>query len=251
MNQNVQTEAEQLEAGQTLLEHLDELRIRLTWAAAGLLVGTIVSFTFARRLLEFLIAPYDDQLQVIGPTENIETFFKVALVSGAILAMPWILYQVWLFVAPALEKHERRFVYIFIPSAFLLFLLGIAFSWTVLLPAAIDFLANFMPTIFMTEWRANEYIGFTTTFLFWIGVSFELPLVFYLLARAGMLTATTLREQWRVAIVGVAVLAAAVTPSIDPVTMMLTMVPLLILYVLSIGLAGIGQRQFRRSTAVE
>lgn len=242
---------EQLESGETLLEHLNELRIRLTWAVGGLVLGTGLSFAFTRPLLEFLIAPYDDQLQVIGPTENIETFFKVALVSGAILSMPWILYQVWLFVAPALEASERRFVYVFIPSAFTLFLLGIAFSWLVLLPAAIDFLANFMPSIFMSEWRANEYISFTTTFLFWIGVSFELPLVFYLLSRAGMLTATTLREQWRMAVVGVAVLAAAVTPSIDPVTMMLTMVPLLILYVLSIGLASIGQRQFRRATSLD
>lgn len=251
MSENTKIEQEQIESGQTLLEHLNELRIRLTWAVAGLLVGTVISFAFARPLLEFLIAPYNSQLQVIGPTENIETFFKVALVSGAILAMPWILYQIWLFVAPALEPQERRFVYVFIPAAFTLFLLGIAFSWLVLLPAAIDFLADFMPTIFVTEWRANEYIGFTTTFLFWIGVSFELPLIFYLLARAGMITARTLREQWRMAVVGVAVLAAAVTPSIDPVTMLLTMVPLLILYVLSIGLAGIGQRQFQRSMAID
>jgi sec-independent protein translocase protein TatC len=243
--------ADPTENGQTILEHLNELRIRLTWAVAGLVVGTVVSFAFAQQLLEFLIAPYDDQLQVIGPTENIETFFKVALVSGAILSMPWILYQVWLFVAPALQTSERRFVYIFIPSAFAFFLLGVAFSWTVLLPAAINFLANFMPSIFVTEWRANEYISFTTTFLFWIGVSFELPLIFYLLARAGMITATALREQWRMAVVGIAVLAAAVTPSIDPVTMMLTMVPLLILYLLSIGLARVGERQFQRSMAVD
>lgn len=251
MNQSAQIADEQLESEQTILEHLNELRIRLTWAIAGLVVGTVISFAFARQLLEFLIAPYDDQLQVIGPTENIETFFKVALVSGAILSMPWMLYQIWLFVAPALQRSERRFVYVFIPSAFALFLLGVTFSWTVLLPAAIDFLANFMPTIFMTEWRANEYIGFTTTFLFWIGVSFELPLIFYLLARAGMLTATTLREQWRLAVVGIAVLAAAVTPSIDPVTMLLTMVPLVILYILSIGLVTIGQRQFQRATAID
>jgi sec-independent protein translocase protein TatC len=251
MSESNNLEEEQLENGQTLLEHLNELRVRLTWAVAGLVVGTVISFVFAQPLLEFLIAPYGSQLQVIGPTENIETFFKVALVSGGILSMPWILYQVWLFVVPALEPKERRFVYIFIPSAFILFLLGIVFSWTVLLPAAIEFLAEFMPDIFTTEWRANEYISFTTTFLFWIGVSFELPLIFYLLARAGIITSATLREQWRMAVVGIAVLAAAVTPSIDPVTMMLTMVPLLILYVLSIGLARLGQRQFQRATAID
>lgn len=237
--------------GQTILEHLNELRKRLTWAVIGLAVGTVISFLFTEPLLQFLIAPYGDMVQAISPTEPIETYFKVALVSGAILAMPVMLYQIWLFVAPALEKNERRFVYIFIPAAFIMFLLGLTFSWYVLLPAAINFLAGFMPDIFLTEWTAREYISFTTTFLFWIGVCFEMPLVVYLVARAGLVEARTLREQWRVAIVGIAVLAAAVTPSIDPVTMLLTMLPLLVLYGLSIGLAALGQRQFQRSMAID
>ncbi len=237
--------------GQTILEHLNELRKRLTWAVIGLAVGTVISFLFTEPLLQFLIAPYGDMVQAISPTEPIETYFKVALVSGAILAMPVMLYQIWLFVAPALEKNERRFVYIFIPAAFIMFLLGLTFSWYVLLPAAINFLAGFMPDIFLTEWTAREYISFTTTFLFWIGVCFEMPLVVYLIARAGLVEARTLREQWRVAIVGIAVLAAAVTPSIDPVTMLLTMLPLLVLYGLSIGLAALGQRQFQRSMAID
>ena len=234
-----------------ILAHLDELRKRLTWAVIGLAIATGISFVFARPLLEFLIAPYGEQLQAIRPTETIETYFKVALVSGGVLSMPWILFQIWKFISPALEPKERRFVYIFVPSGFLLFMTGIAFSWFVLLPAAIDFLANFMPTIFVVEWTAGEFIGFETTFLFWMGVSFELPLIIYLLARVGLITAATLRENWRVAVVGIAVLAAAVTPSIDPLTMLLTMVPLLVLYILSIGLAALGYRQFHRSVEIE
>ncbi len=238
--------------GQTFLEHFSELRVRVTWAVGALLVCTVISFAFAQSLLEFLIAPYGENVQAISPTEPIETYFKVALVSGAVLAMPFILYQVWLFVKPALEsKEERRFVYIFVPSAFLLFLIGIAFSWLVLLPAAISFLSGFMPTVFLVEWTANEYIGFTTTFLFWIGVSFEMPLIIYLIARAGIITPQGLREQWRVAIVAIAVIAAVVTPSIDPITMLLTMVPLTVLYGLSILLAYVGQRQFERAMAIE
>lgn len=237
--------------GQTILEHLNELRKRLTWAVIGLVVGTVISFLFTEPLLRYLIAPYGDVVQAISPTEPIETYFKVALVSGGILSMPVIIYQIWLFVAPALEKSERRFVYVFVPAAFLMFLLGIAFSWYVLLPAAINFLAGFMPEIFLTEWTAREYISFTTTFLFWIGVCFEMPLVVYLVARAGLIEARTLREQWRVALVGIAILAAAVTPSVDPVTMLLTMLPLLVLYILSILLAMLGQRQFRRAMAID
>jgi sec-independent protein translocase protein TatC len=237
--------------GQTILEHLNELRIRLTWAAGALAIGTIIAFTFTQPVLEFLIEPYNNQVQAISPTEPIEIYFKLALVLGAILAMPVILYQVWLFVAPALERHEKKYALVFVLSAFGLFLVGMAFAWVVLLPAAISFLRDFMPTIFDSQWTGREYIGFTSTFLFWIGVSFEMPLVIYLLARGGFVQARTLREQWRLALVAIAVIAAAVTPSIDPITMLLAMAPLLLLYVLSIGLAAIGGRQFARSMAIE
>ena len=237
--------------GQTILEHLDEFRIRLTWAVGGLVVATVISFAFTEKLLEFLIKPYGDQLQTLSPTEGIETYFKVALMSGAIIAMPWILNQFWLFIAPGLHGNERRFVYIFVPSATFLFLVGVAFAWLVLLPAAILFLSTFMPEIFWAQWTSNEYIGFATSFLFWIGISFEMPLIIYFLSRVGVITSQMLREHWRVAIVGIAVLAALVTPSIDPMTMILTMIPLVILYGLSIILASIGQKQFQRSVALQ
>jgi sec-independent protein translocase protein TatC len=257
-------EPEPIEGGETILHHLNELRIRLTWAFVSLAVATLISFSFTQPLLEFLIAPYVEQvqtvtpegetvpldeekrLQLLRPTEGIETYFKVALVAGAIFSMPLILYQLWLFVSPGLEKHERRYVYLFIPSGTILFLLGVIFAWLVLMPAAIGFLASFMPSIFTAQWTAQEYIGFTTSFLFWIGISFEMPLIIYILSRVGVVSAASLRQNWRVAIVAIAVLAAAVTPSIDPVTMVLTMIPLLILYLLSIALAVIGQRQFER-----
>jgi sec-independent protein translocase protein TatC len=241
---------------ETILTHLNELRIRLTWAAAGLLVTTIISFVFAEPLLDFLLAPYSAssplgaELQTLRPTEGIETFFKVSLLSGAILAMPWILYQLWLFIAPGLTKQERRYIYIFLPSSLLLFGLGLSFAWFILVPAAVQFLANFLPGVFKADWTGQEYIGFLTTMLFWIGMSFQMPVIVYFIARVGLVTAKTLREQWRIAIVGIAVLAAAITPSIDPVTMMLTMAPLVVLYGLSILLAHFGQRQFEKSMAI-
>lgn len=240
------TEAREL----SLLEHLNELRIRLTWAVAGLLVATIISFVFAEPLLNFLLRPYNDQLQMLRPTEGIEIFFKVSLLSGAVLSMPLILYQIWLFVAPGLTRQERRYVIVFIPSALLLFVIGLAFAWYILLPAAVRFLAGFMPEVFRTEWTAQDYISFVVRMVFWIGVSFEMPVIVYLIARAGVVTAQALREQWRIAVVAIAVLAAIITPSIDPITMMLTMLPLNILYGLSILLAHVGQRQFERSMAI-
>jgi sec-independent protein translocase protein TatC len=165
--------------------------------------------------------------------------------------MPWILYQLWQFIAPGLERNEKQYVYIFVPSATFLFLIGVAFAWLVLLPAAISFLSTFMADIFEARWISREYISFATTFLLWIGVSFEMPLIIYFMARFGVISSTTLREQWRIALVGIAVLAAAITPSVDPVTMLLTMVPLFILYLLSILLAAVGQRQFRKVVALD
>lgn len=237
--------------GSTLLEHLNDLRVRLTWAVAGLAVGVVIGFIFAEQILNFLIEPYGETLQTLSPTEGIQTYFRVALFAGATLAMPWILYQLWLFIRPGLHAHEKRYVYIFIPAATILFLTGVAFSWFVLLPSAITFLSTFMESIFSAEWTSEEYIGFATSFLFWIGVSFEIPLIIYFLSLFGILSSRTLREHWRIAIVGIAVLAAVITPSIDPVTMLLTMLPLLFLYLLSILLASVGYRQFERKVALD
>lgn len=237
----------------SILDHLNELRRRLTSAAIAILITTVLSFIFAEQLLEFLLAPYSRSieggaaLQTLRPTEGIETYFRVSLLSGIILAMPVILFEFWRFIRPALRKNEERYIYIFIPSALLLFGLGIAFAWYVLAPAAIYFLANFMGDIFRAEWTGQEYISFVTRLLLWIGLSFQMPIIIYVIARVGLVTATALKNQWRVAVVLIAVLAAVITPSIDPVTMLLTMAPLFILYILSIGLAVIGERQFRRS----
>jgi sec-independent protein translocase protein TatC len=236
------------ELRESLLDHINHLRQRLVRALAGLAIATAASFIFSSRMLAFLITPYGDQLQLLGPTEGIEIYFKVSLLAGGILAMPYILFQLWLFIAPGLKPSERRLVYLFVPTATLLFLAGIAFTWYVLLPAAVMFLSGFLPDIFFAEWRAREYISFTTRFLFWIGVSFEMPLIIYFFGRAGLISDNLLREQWRVAVVLIAILAAMVTPSVDPITMMLAMGPLLILYGISILTARLGQRQFARSS---
>ena len=244
------------EDGLTILEHLLELRHHVTRAAIGLLVATLLSFIFAKPLLTFLVNPYLSStadgagLQNLRPTEGIETFFRVALLSGAILSMPYTLYQLWLFIVPGLTKQERRYVYIFIPSALFLFATGISFAWFILLPAAVNFLANFWSDIFIVEWTSEDYLGFVMRMIFWLGVAFEMPIIVYFIARMGVVSAAFLREQWRYAVVIIAVLAAVITPSVDPITMLLTMAPLLVLYILSTFLASIGQRQFEKSVAV-
>jgi sec-independent protein translocase protein TatC len=242
----------------SLLEHLNELRKRLVWIAAAVLICTVIGFVFAESILDYLLVPYAGAtgaagattLQTLRPTEGLETYFKVSLLFGAVLAMPVILVQFWMFISPGLRPEEKRYVYVFVPSSLALFVLGMAFAWFVLAPAAIFFLANFMPQVFTTDWTSQEYISFVLRLIFWLGVSFQLPIIVYFLSRVGLITSRTLVDQWRAAIVLIAVLAAVITPSIDPVTMILTMAPLMVLYILSILLARVGARQFERSMEV-
>lgn len=241
---------------QTLLDHLNELRKRVTWAALGVALGTAVAVFFAQDLVEFLTVPFrqyltDGELVAIRPTETLEIYFKTALAGGAVLTMPWLLLQLWLFIAPGLNKDEKRYVYVFVPAATILFALGVLFAWFVLLPPAVRFLSTVLADTVTQNWTLDEVISFITTLIFWLGVSFEMPLIVYFFARLGILTSTMLRSQWRFAVVGIAVLAAVITPSVDPITMMLTMAPLLVLYLISILLARLGQRQFERKTALE
>ncbi|MBK9050374.1 MAG: twin-arginine translocase subunit TatC [Chloroflexi bacterium] len=240
-----------LEQQATLLAHLNELRIRATRALIVVALCTVVSFIFAEEILQFITSRSPIELQVLTPSEPLQAYFKVSLLAGAILAMPFMLLQVWLFISPGLEKQERRAVYVFVPSAMFLFLCGIMFTWFVLLPAALNFLANFLEEVITAGWTLQEYIGFVTGFLFWIGVSFEMPLIFYFTGRAGLLEASALRDNWRVAVVGIAVAAAIITPSVDPVTMLLTMAPMLVLFIASIFLTGVGYRQFAKSGGSE
>lgn len=233
--------------GFSILEHLNELRIRLTWTAGGIVVGTIIAFIIAEQLLKFLLVPYDGLLTTLSPTEGLETFFRVAFVAGVIISMPFSVYQMWLFIEPALTKSEKRYVYVFFPATLGLFAIGILFAWYVLVPAAVGFLSTFLSDIIVADWTSQEYIGFILSMLLWLGLSFEMPVVFYFVGRFGLATAKSLSEQWRYAVVGVSILAAAITPSIDPITMLLTMAPLLVLYLLSIGTTKLGQRHFERN----
>lgn len=223
----------------TIPEHLNELRQRLLRGLAAMILTVLVCFAFGERLIEILAYPIGgiDRLISIEVTENVSVFMRVSLLGGFILAFPYILYQALAYIRPALEDHEWRGLLIAIPFATLLFVSGVLFAYFVMLPAALPFLISFIGIT--TTPRLSNYFSFVTGLLFWIGVSFETPLVVYLLARFRLVTAETLAKQWRVAVVIIAVLAAFVTPTPDPVNMGLLMIPLLVLYLLSIGMAKI------------
>jgi sec-independent protein translocase protein TatC len=230
----------------TLIEHLVELRRRLVRAVAALIIGVLLSVVFTGRILEYLTDPYGDELQVLGPTESVVMYFRVALLAGAILAIPFITYQLFMFVAPGLKRREKRWIYLALPGTTALFLLGVAFAWFIMVPAAFAFLRDFESGVFRAEWTAERYIAFLTSLLFWLGVSFEMPMVVFVLARLGILGPRPLIKNWRLAVVLMTILAAVITPTVDPFNMLLVIAPLLVLYLLSIGLAMLAFPRTRR-----
>ncbi len=229
----------------SLLEHLEELRNRLFKAALGLVVGTTIGALFAGQIFQYLLLPYGRQVQVLDPTGTVTNYFRVALMVGGIIAIPLITYQLLMFILPGLTQKERRIVLTSIPAITLLFLIGVLFTWFMLIPPALDFLANFQSQVFIVEWTADGYLGFVTSLLFWMGVAFETPLVFFVISLLGFVQARALIKNWRIAIVGAAIAAAVITPTIDPVNMFLVMAPLMVLYLLSIVLVSIGSRMNR------
>lgn len=239
-------ELEEMEDGQaarmSFMEHLVELRNRVLKAVIALALGSIAGMIVAVPVLHYLQAPYGERFIVLGPTGGVVSYFRVALMVGAIIAIPVITYQLLMFIVPGLTNREQRYLLTALPFITLLFLAGVAFAWFVLLPPALDFLQNFQSDLFLAEWTADLYLGFVTSLLFWMGVAFETPLIFFVLALLGLVGAKVLIKNWRIAVVGAAVAAAFITPTIDPVNMMLVMGPLLVLYAFSIILVTIGRR---------
>ena len=232
-------------------DHFNELRQRITWAFLGVLVGTLIGAVVAEPVLAYMGRPYlgitgEKQFLIIDVTGSVVAYFRVALLVGATLAIPIVTYQLVMFVLPAMTNKERRFLLMAMPAVFVLFLLGVAFAWFVMIPPALSFLEGFQTDLFRAEWEASRYINFTTTLLFWMGVAFETPLVLFILSLIGFVTPRPLIEHWRLAVVIAAVAAAMITPTIDPVNMAIVMGPLLVLYAVSILLVMIGTRIQRR-----
>lgn len=242
MSQQVQAYEPLDEGRMGIMEHLAELRVRLMWIVAGLVLGTIAGMFVAEWVISFISLRLGVQLQAIGPFENISSFFRVSFTVGTAFAMPVIVYQAIAFVAPGLYPHEKRNLLLLLPGVLVLFFGGASFALFVMLPVATGFLQQFLGTVINANWTAREYINFVTRIVFWIGVFFETPLVIAFLARAGFVSGPQLLSWWRQAIVVASIVAAMITPTIDPVNMAIAMLPLVVLYFLGVGLAYIVYR---------
>ena len=238
------------DARMSLVEHLTELRDRLIKVVIAVVVGMVISFALYPQIFDFLLGPYKDiaaanpgstvgdgRLLQIDPLEGFSVRMKLAAYGGIAIAMPVILWQIWRFVTPGLYAHERRYAVPFVVSALALFVLGAGLAYYTL-PRALDFLVQIGGTDnFVTAFAPGKYFTLITYMMLAFGIGFEFPILLIFLQMAGILDHSTLRKGRRYAIVGICILVAVITPSGDPVSMLMLSVPMIIFYELSI-LAG-------------
>jgi sec-independent protein translocase protein TatC len=229
----------------TMLEHLAELRNRLVISVLAVIVGlvmVVVPFPGLGALADFVVtrlveeAP-GDRLYYIGPGEAFLAYVQVVFVVALSVAMPIIVYQILAFVSPALYPQEKRYLYMAIPGAAVSFLVGVAFCYYLMVPVAIQFLSGFKPELFIAQWTAEKYLDFVSTFLFWVGLVFELPLVMFFLAKMGVVSVASMSKFRRYALVIAFIVGAIITPTLDPVSQTMVSLPIYALFELGIILA--------------
>jgi sec-independent protein translocase protein TatC len=231
-----------------LKEHLVELRSRLMKAALAVFILTIISLTFAEQevgLLASLAEPYlpdGQKLLALKPAETFMAYLKVAFITGIAASMPIIVYQLFRFMAPGLQKRERRWIFWSLPGITFFFVLGVLFCYFLVLPSTLEFLLNFGERYVDNTPQISEFLSFVTRFLFAVGVAFETPLIIFMLAKLGVATPKRLSKFRRWAIVLAFVIAAIITPTPDPTIQIVVAVPIIILYEIGIIFARIGVR---------
>jgi sec-independent protein translocase protein TatC len=231
----------------TLVEHLGELRTRLFISLIALAAGFAVAYGFHGRLLDWLNRPLPDNLQkptTFSPIEPFTTSVMVSLWAGLLLALPIIFWQIWAFLAPAFEEHRQRSMALLVAFATVLGLGGVAFGYFVILPPAIHFLTNFDSAHYTILIRARDYYRFVSFVLLGVALAFEVPVFVLALVRLRILTAAKLRSTWRIGVFAMTVIGVLL-PGVDPVSTILSVIPLVALYVLSIGLATFLEPRWR------
>jgi sec-independent protein translocase protein TatC len=232
----------------TLVEHLDELRSRLIVCIVAIIPAFIIAFAFHDRLIRWLTKaiPSDVQLVTLGVAEPFTTSMKVSFYAALALALPVVLYELWSFFAPAVEEHVQRVIATFVALATALFFVGVVFGYFVVLTPAVKFLTNFDSNLYDTQVRASYYLTFATLLLFALGIVFELPIFILALVRLRVLSAAKLRRNRRTGYV-VMLVIAILLPTVDPVSLVLETVPLLILFEFSILLSALMERRWRKN----
>jgi sec-independent protein translocase protein TatC len=248
-------------AAMSFFDHLVELRKRIISAMLAIGVGMIIGLAVSKRLINFIVQPMvvalranhlDDKLYYTSPAGYVGLYINLGLYLGLVIAMPWVLYQIWLFVAPGLYKHERSATASFIISAMLLFLCGIAVGYFGLLPIVLTKVIGFAAGGPINPWiSVNEYFSLILVVLVGLGVIFEMPVVVFILSLFGIVTPKFLLKNFRYAMLLITILAAIVTPSPDATTMLIFMAPMIVLYFVSVLVSYVVLRRKRARKLAE
>jgi sec-independent protein translocase protein TatC len=237
-------QSEEPGARMSFFEHLVELRKRIISSLIAIGIGMVVGLSVSKPGLVYITRPMtealkrnhlDPYLYFTHPAGYVMLYINFGLYLGIALAMPWVLYQIWLFVAPGLYKHERKAVASFIGSAMVLFLCGVAFGYFVMLPQVLTFVVEFSNTGPIKPWiDINEYFSLILIVLLGLGVIFELPVVVFILSLFGIVTPKFLLKNFRYAMLIITLVAAIVTPTPDATTMLIFMAPMIVLYFIGV-----------------
>lgn len=229
----------------TVVEHLTELRHRVLIGLGALVPAFVLAFAFHGRLIDWLKEPLpaDKELVTLGVTEPFTTAVKVSLLAAIGIALPVLLSQIWGFLAPAMDRKTQKVIPVFVAIATALFVAGVAFSYFVVLPAAINFLTNFDDDLYNTQVRASYYLSFTSAVLLASGLAFEMPIFILALVRIGVLSSAKLRRNRRIGVV-LMVVFAILLPTVDPVSLAFEAIPLLVLFEASIWLSVLMERRW-------
>ncbi len=230
----------------SFLEHLEELRWRLIYAIIGIVIGTIVAWIFIDQLVNFiLLKPARDanaNLQNLKPFGQIFLYVQVAIVAGIVVSIPNTFYQFWRFIAPALKKSEKKYIFSIVLFSSVCFLTGIVFAYFVMLPLALRFVAEFGSADIINNFAINEYMTIIISLMLGSAIVFELPMLSFFLTKLGVLTPSFMRKYRKYAIVIILILAAFLTPP-DPVSQLILAVPLVLLYEISIFISKISLKK--------
>ena len=244
------------DARMSLIEHLAELRDRLIKVVVAVVIGMLIAFVLYNQIFEFLLGPYEDianqrpeatlgegRLLLSDPLQGFAIRMKLALYGGIAIAMPVILWQIWRFVTPGLYDHEKKYAVPFMVSALSLFVLGAGLAYYTL-PRALDFLIDIGgEDNFVTAFQPDKYFTLILYMMLAFGIGFEFPILLIFLQMAGIITPRQLSGARRYAIVGICVLVAVITPSGDPISMLMLSLPMILFYEVSILIGRVIERR--------
>ena len=234
---------ERFDSAMSLGDHLEELRMRLILALAGVALALIVSLFFGVSIITFLERPYlaamgenAKSLQVLGPADGFISYMNICLVTGLIISSPWVFYQLWMFVAAGLYAHEKRYVYLAVPFSTVMFISGSLFFIFVIAPVTLQVLVAFNKSVLGVEsnFTFQKYISMITIMMLVFGLAFQTPIVVYFLNKTGLVSIHVLRKSRKYVLLGVVVVAAAATPGSDMFSLFSLAAPLYLLFELGI-----------------